>query len=259
MKISVENLGKRFNREWIFKKLTYDFVPGVYAVTGPNGSGKSSFLRIFSGELPATEGNVYYAGKKIKDIKKEELAKQRAVMSQQPELSFPLTVEEVVMMGRYPHFDFNPNKKDEAICEEVMNRMELQPFRERNYLTLSGGEKQRVQYARVLAQIWEKPTNGCRYLFLDEPLNNLDINYQQQFLKIAKEFIGKETVIIAVMHDLNLAIQFADKLFFFKEGSLAAQGAPEIVLTEELIKNIFNVEARIIQNQVSNTPLLLFQ
>lgn len=258
--LRTESIYYRVGNKIILDNVNVEFLPGEFnMILGPNGSGKSSFLRIFSGELPATEGNVYFDGKKISDIKKEELAKQRAVMSQQPELSFPLTVEEVVMMGRYPHFDFNPNKKDEAICEEVMNRMELQSFKERNYLTLSGGEKQRVQYARVLAQIWEKPARGCRYLFLDEPLNNLDINYQQQFLKIAKEFIGKETVIIAVMHDLNLAIQFADKLFFFKEGSLVAQGSPGTVLTEDLIKRIFNVEARIIPNPASNSPLLVFQ
>ena len=258
--LKTENIYYRVGKKIILDNVNVEFLPGEFnMILGPNGSGKSSFLRIFSGELPATDGTVYYEGKKISDVKKEQLAKQRAVMSQQPELSFPLTVEEVVMMGRYPHFNFNPNKKDETICEEVMNRMELQTFKERNYLTLSGGEKQRVQYARVLAQIWEKPTQGCRYLFLDEPLNNLDINYQQQFLKIAKEFLGKDTILIAVMHDLNLAIQYADKLFFFKERSLIAQGSPNTILTEELVKKIFNIEAKVIKNPVSNTPLLVFQ
>ena len=111
------------------------------------------------------------------------------------------------MMGRYPHFHFNPGNKDEQACDEVMTRMNLQSFRERNYLTLSGGEKQRVQFARVLAQIWEKPVNEPRYLFLDEPLTSLDINYQQEFLQIAREFAFSNTVLIAVMHDINLAIQ----------------------------------------------------
>lgn len=179
-------------------------------------------------------------------------------MSQQPELSFPLMVEEVVMMGRYPHFPFNPTKNDLNICNQVMERMNLEPFKERNYLTLSGGEKQRVQYARVLAQIWEKPTKGFRYLFLDEPLNSLDINYQQEFLQVAKEFANDNTVLVAVMHDINLAIQFADKLFFFKEGALKANGKPNDILSSALIKNVFDVNATLIKNPITNNPLVIF-
>jgi len=189
-----------------------EFHPGEFnMILGPNGSGKSTFLKIFSGEIHANEGNVFYAEKQIRTIKTDELAKYRAVMSQQPELSFPLTVDEVVMMGRYPHFNFNPNKKDESICGEVMERMNLRSFSDRNYLTLSGGEKQRVQFARVLAQVWEQPQAGYRYLFLDEPLASLDIKYQQEFLQVAREFVKTGTVLIAVLHDINLAIQYADR------------------------------------------------
>jgi iron complex transport system ATP-binding protein len=259
--LRTEHIYYRVGKKIILDNINIDFLPGEFnMILGPNGSGKSSFLRIFSGELPATEGTVFYEGKKISQVKKEELAKHRAVMSQQPELSFPLTVEEVVMMGRYPHFNFNPGKKDMDICEEVISRMELRSFKERNYLTLSGGEKQRVQYARVLAQIWEKPAQGgCRYLFLDEPLTSLDINYQQEFLKVAREFMGADTVLIAVMHDINLAVQYADRLFFLKEGGLVAQGTPAAILTEELIKKVFNVATAIINNPVTNTPLIIFK
>jgi iron complex transport system ATP-binding protein len=227
-------------------------------ILGPNGSGKSTFLKIFSGELNGYRGNIFYRDKKIQTIKKAVLARERAVMSQQPELSFPLTVEEVVMMGRYPHFTFNPNKKDQDICNEVMERMNLTSFKERNYLTLSGGEKQRVQYARVLAQIWEKPTKGYRYLFLDEPLTSLDINYQQEFLQIAREFTTAGTVLVAVIHDINLAIQYADKLFFLKEGQLVSHGSPKDIVHEALIKEVFNVETSIINNPVTNNPLVVY-
>ena len=250
------SIGKKL----ILSDINVEFHPGEFnMILGPNGSGKSSFLKIFSGEVNHFEGTVLYANRKIRDIKKEELAKTRAVMSQQPELNFPLMVDEVVMMGRYPHFSFNPNKKDVAICDEVMERMNLQAFRDRNYLTLSGGEKQRVQYARVLAQIWEKPTNGCRYLFLDEPLTSLDINYQQEFLQIAREFTRNDTVLIAVMHDINLAIQFADKLFFLKEGELVAQGKPIDILSEAFIEKVFDVQTAIINNPVTNSPLVVYK
>ena len=179
-------------------------------------------------------------------------------MSQQPELSFPLTVEEVVMMGRYPHFAFNPGKKDDSICNEVIERMNLQSFKERNYLTLSGGEKQRVQFARVLAQIWEQPANGLRYLFLDEPLTSLDINYQQEFLQIARKFTLADTVLVAVIHDINLAIQFADKLFFLKDGEVAAQGNPSVILNEALLEMVFGVKTTIIKNPVTGSPLVIY-
>lgn len=246
-------------KKQILKGISIDFVPGEFTmILGPNGSGKSSFLKIFSGEINKFNGTVLYNGKTIQSIAKEDLAKYRAVMSQQPELSFPLTVEEVVMIGRYPHFTFNPDKKDILICDEVIARMNLQSFKARNYITLSGGEKQRVQYARVLAQIWEKPTNGCRYLFLDEPLNNLDINYQQEFLQIAKIFKNENTVLVAVMHDINLAIQHADKLVFLKEGELVAKGNTKEILNEYLIEKVFNIKTTIINNPVTNNPLLIF-
>src|SRR5258705_1209591 len=144
--LRTENISYSIGKKSILSGVSVEFHPGEFnMILGPNGSGKSTFLKILSGELNGYLGNVFYRDKKIVSIKKEELAKQRAVMSQQPELSFPLMVDEVVMMGRYPHFVFNPGKKDEMICNEVMERMNLQSFRERNYLTLSGGEKQRVQ------------------------------------------------------------------------------------------------------------------
>ena len=179
-------------------------------------------------------------------------------MSQQPELGFPLTVSEVVMMGRYPHFTFNPGKKDQGICDEVIMRMQIEDLKERNYLTLSGGEKQRVQFARVLAQIWEMPSQGHRYLFLDEPLTNLDINYQQEFLSIARSLTKTDTILVAVMHDINLAVQYADKLLFLKEGELVEYGKPLEMLSEQLIKNVFNVDTKIITNPVSGLPLMVY-
>ncbi len=257
--LRTENISYSIGKKQILKNISLEFIPGEFnMILGPNGSGKSTFLKIFSGEINDYDGNVFYGDKKIGSIKKEELARKRAVMSQQPELNFPLSVEEVIMMGRYPHFAFNPGKKDEDICNEVMNRMNLRSFKERNYLTLSGGEKQRVQFARVLAQVWEKPGSVTRHLFLDEPLASLDINYQQEFLQIARSFLGPDTIITAVIHDINLAIQYADKLFFFKEGELAALGKPSSILSEKLIEDIFRVKVTIISNPLSGSPLVVY-
>ncbi|HUR11375.1 MAG TPA: heme ABC transporter ATP-binding protein [Flavitalea sp.] len=257
--LKTENITYTIGKKNIVNNVSAEFLPGeLNMILGPNGSGKSTFLKIFCGELKGYQGTVLYNDENITKHRKEELAQYRAVMSQQPELTFPLLVEEVVMMGRYPHFSFNPAKKDETICNEVLERMDLLSFRERNYLTLSGGEKQRVQFARVLAQIWEKPAKGSRYLFLDEPLNNLDINYQQEFLQIAKQFTTGDTVLVAIMHDINLAIQYADKLFFLKEGSIVQCGRPKDIVKADVIREVFKVSATIINNPVTNDPLVLF-
>lgn len=257
--LRTENIAYSVGKKQILKGISLDFAPGEFVmILGPNGSGKSTFLKIFSGEISRFQGNVWYNGTPIGGLSKEALAKRRAVMSQQTELSFPLNVEEVVMMGRYPHFTFSPNKKDFAICDEVLTRTNLQDFRERNYTTLSGGEKQRVQYARVLAQIWEKPEEGHRYLFLDEPLNNLDISYQQDFLQMASVLRNDSTVLIAVMHDLNLAIHYADKLVFFKDGQIAGYGTPQELVTTSLIEHVFNVRTEVVENPVTGEPLVIY-
>jgi len=257
--LRTENISYSIGKKQILKNVNASFQPGEFnMILGPNGSGKSSFLKIFSGEINKFDGSVFYDDKKIKEIKNEELAKKRAVMSQQAELSFPLLVEEVVMMGRYPHFTFNPNKRDVTICNEVIEQMNLADFKTRNYLTLSGGEKQRVQYARVLAQVWEKPTDGYRYLFLDEPLNSLDISYQHEFLQAAVELIKDQTVLIAVMHDINLAAHYADNLFFLKEGEMVVHGSPKDILTENILEKVFNVKTKVIENPVTGKPLVIY-
>jgi len=257
--LRTENISFSVGKKQILKNVSASFLPGEFnMILGPNGSGKSSFLKIFSGEINRFQGTVLYENKKIKELRKEELAKKRAVMSQQADLGFPLLVEEVVMMGRYPHFTFNPNKKDVTICNEVIERMNLVEFKERNYLTLSGGEKQRVQFARVLAQVWEKPADGYRYLFLDEPLNSLDISYQHEFLQAAVELIKDHTVLIAVMHDINLAAHYADNLFFLKEGEMTVHGRPKDILTENIIEKVFNVKTKVIENPVTGKPLVIY-
>lgn len=263
--LSVSSVSYSIGHKRILHNISATFRQGEFnMILGQNGSGKSSFLRLFSGEIGHYSGTVLYGNKNIRELRTEHLARVRAVMSQQPVLSFPLTVEEVVMMGRYPHFNFSPQKTDIAVCDEVISKMNLGAFRQRNYLTLSGGEKQRVHFARVLAQVWPdeagRQDDRTRYLFLDEPLASLDIAYQQEFLQIARSFRSAgNTVLIAVIHDLNLASQYGDRLFFLKEGELAASGKPADILSEELIEKVFGVRTAVITNPVDGSRLVVYR
>ena len=257
--LSVKNLHYHIGSKSIIDNITIDFRPGtLYVIVGPNGSGKSTFLKIFSGEIKPQRGEVLYDTIDIFHIQKKEIARRRAVMSQQPELHFPLTVSEVVMMGRYPHFNYKPSRQDENICDEMISLMGIRGFEERDYLTLSGGEKQRVQFARVLAQIYEAPAVGNRYLFLDEPIASLDIHYQHEFLKIVQTFKKVNTIIVAVLHDLNLSVQYADEMIFMKAGRIVKHGITSQVLSKELVQDVFDIPVNIIDNPVYNRPLLVF-
>ena len=238
--LSIKNVHYNIGSKQILNGIDIDFKPGLFhAIVGPNGSGKSTFLKVFSGELKAKQGEVLYDNENIFHLDKTTVARCRSVMSQQPELHFPLSVAEIVMMGRYPHFNYKPSAQDKSICNEVIRELEIAPFLDRDYLTLSGGEKQRVQFARALAQIWERPKKGSRYLYLDEPINNLDIHYQHQFLQLAKSFTNETTVTIAVLHDINLAIQYADTISFMKDGKLICSGPPKEIISAELIQQCF--------------------
>jgi len=257
--LKLNNISFSVGRKRILHDISVSFEPGkIHMILGPNGSGKSSLLKIFSGENKNYTGDIVYENKNIRHIETLELAKKRAVLSQQPHLQFPLSVQEVIMMGRYPHFNFIPSTADQQICHEVINSLKLEGFNERDYLTLSGGEKQRVQYARVLAQIWNTPTEGFRYLFLDEPLNSLDIKYQQDFLQLAKSFMDNKTVVVIIIHDINLAIKYGDVLHFMKNGRLVSSGKTSDVLSTELIHQVFDINSEII-NSPSGKPLVIYE
>jgi iron complex transport system ATP-binding protein len=257
--IKAEQIKYSIGQKNILKNISIQFLPGTCnLIIGPNGSGKSTLIKLLSGELENYDGRIMYNNSDIKTYTKQGLAATRAVLSQQTELSFPMTVEEVVMLGRNPHFEFNPTRKDTDKVQEVIALLDLTSFIHRNYQTLSGGEKQRVHYARVLAQIWDQPKGEHRYLFLDEPLNNLDLYYQQSFLSIAISLLNETTTLIGVVHDINIAMRYADELFFLKEGELIKNGAPEKIVDAILIKEVFNVDTQIITHPSSRKPIVIF-
>lgn len=257
--LKVQNVHYNIGLKKILNGISIDFAPGLFhVILGPNGSGKSTFLKVFSGEIKPAKGSVFYDVKDIFSISKIAVAQKRSVMSQQADLQFPLFAGEIVMMGRYPHFNYKPAANDYAICNTVIDQMQLKDFLDRDFLTLSGGEKQRVQFGRALAQIWEVPKDGCRYLFLDEPVNNLDIHYQHQFLQLAKTFTTRNTVTIAILHDINLAIEYADTISFLKAGNLVSHGLPADIITAEMINDVFNIPVKIIEHPSTKNPLIVY-
>jgi iron complex transport system ATP-binding protein len=257
--LKVENVQYHAGKKEILRGISADFAPGLFhVIVGPNGSGKSTFLKVFSGELKPQQGNVLYNDEDVFHLHKTAVAKRRAVMSQQPELYFPLSVGEIVMMGRYPHFTFKPSKKDEQICREAMAKTDVEEFTDRDYLTLSGGEKQRVQFARVLAQIWETGEGEKKFLFLDEAVSHLDLKHQQQILRIAKDLCRQEVTVIAILHDINHALAYADRILFMKNGTISYEILSGSELTPAIIKDVFDINARIIYPEDHRKPVVVF-
>jgi iron complex transport system ATP-binding protein len=227
-------------------------------IIGPNGAGKSTLIKLVCKQLKPTTGYIKLGEMDLSAIQIEQLATIRAVLSQNSELAFPLTAKEVVMMGRYPHFKNQPTLNDYKAVEEAMRFFDVWSFTDRNYLTLSGGEKQRVQFARVLAQIWYS-SESPRYLVLDEPLTFLDIHYQIQLMKQLKTLLaGGNLMVIGVLHDLNLAARFADSILLLNQGKVIANGLPENVLNKENIKAAFQLDTEIVRSEKTNSMHLLF-
>ena len=258
----------------LIEDISVSFAPGkLHLIIGPNGAGKSTLIKVLARLLRPQTGAVEYEGSNVRDAREADLAKHRAVLSQAIEVAFPLSVREVVMMGRYPHFGGRPGSLDDEIVDEVMAHFEVTEFTGRDYQTLSGGERQRVNFARVLAQLWrngkaDRSHNGssapqvlgtpaaspakmtCRYLFLDEPLTFLDIRHQIDFMKKVREFSNAPDVVtVGVVHDLNLAARFADQLVLLNHGRLVAEGSPADVLTADLISDAFGVRPSFVSTQ----------
>ncbi len=242
--IRIDNITFKIGSKTILNDISVSFEPGkLNLILGPNGAGKSTLVKVICNQLKPQQGSVSYEKINIKNTSVSELAKSRAVLSQNTELAFPLKVREVVMMGRYPHFQVSPKEKDKTACDEAMQFFDVDGMADRDYLTLSGGEKQRVHFARVVSQIWYPTEKGCRYLILDEPLTFLDVHYQFHFMhKLQKLLKQKDLVIVGVVHDLNLAAKFADHLVLLTNGELLAAGKKKEVLTKKNMKTAYRLE-----------------
>lgn len=229
--------------------------PGeVLVVVGANGAGKSTLLRCLAGELTPTRGEVRLNGQSLVQWPLRELARRRAVLPQSSPLNFPFTVLEVALMGRIPHG--GPATRDVPAAMEALTLAEVAHLAGRRYTTLSGGERQRVQLARILTQLWE-PAREPRYLLLDEPTASLDLAHQHTTLALARHWSTRGTGVLVILHDLNLAAQYADRVAVLQHGRLLAVDHPRAVLEPVLIEQAFGLPVQVIPHPVLDCPLIV--
>jgi len=217
----------------------------MLVLAGPNAAGKSTLLRVLAGELHPDPGEVTCLGEKLGGWSPDALARRRAVLPQASPLSFPFRVEEVIAMGRYPHSDRGSGSRFPAeVAREVMGAMRIGYLSHRRYTDLSGGERRRVQLARVLAQLWHG--REPRFLLLDEHTANLDLSHQHSSFQLLRRLLDRNIGILAIVHDLGLAARYADRLAVLDRGRLRQVDSPRRVLSGGLVSEVFGVQVNLV-------------
>lgn len=253
--IEIKQAGKQYGDITALREVDWSVQEGEWwGIIGPNGSGKSTLLQLLSGVESATTGEVMIHGKSSATYNRKLLSRMMAVLQQDglPPVHYP--VREVLEMGRFPYQDWfgrDQGGDTEALIAGIMDKLQLHEFAERPLDELSGGQRQRVALGKVMAQ---QP----QILLLDEPTTYLDIRYQHQFMELVAKWREEEGItVIAVLHDLNLAAQFCDKLLVLRDGAAVGMGTPEEILTEDTIRFVYEVEPVIVPHPVSGIPQVL--
>ena len=243
--LTATNLTIRIGQSAILSAVDFQARAGaITAIVGPNGSGKTTLLRALTGEI-AAEGEISLNGTRLAGTRPARLAAIRAVLPQATPLAFPFLVGEVVRLG----LTAGLSAHDPNVAAQALAAVGLTGFANRFYQQLSGGEQQRVQLARVMAQVWVPlGPDGPRWLFLDEPVASLDIGHQLMVMNIARGYADAGGGVVAVMHDLNLTAMFADSVALLSEGRILGTGKPADILTDTLLSRAYRCTLRV------NTP-----
>ncbi|THF49703.1 ABC transporter ATP-binding protein [Allorhizobium terrae] len=252
MSIRADNLVWKIGSKTIVNDVSLIVSPGeMLGLLGPNGSGKTSLLRLLAGLKRPLSGQVTLDGQNIDKIRRRTIAQRVALIEQHATTNANIKVVDVVKLGRFPHRSMFSGwtGEDDAAVNDALARTELTAKRNDSWQSLSGGEKQRAHLARALAQ-------SPKELILDEPTNHLDVHHQVSLLRLVSEL--PVTSIIA-LHDLNHAAMFCDRLLVMQAGKVVAFGTPEDVLTRELLRDVFCVDAHVTRSPYHGKPLVHFE
>lgn len=245
VKLQVKNLRFSIDKEEILKDVSLDIKKGSFVgIIGPNGSGKSTLLKNLYRLYRPSSGSIVLDDRALDQMKDKECAKKIAVLAQESSTHFDFTVEQIVKMGRYPYKTIfeDYSKDDLQMVKDMLRKVGLEKHIHRSFSQLSGGEKQRTLIARALVQ-------NTDFLILDEPTNHLDIGYQIQLMDLVKTL---DITIVSAIHDINLAAMYCDYLIVMKDGEIMKMGTVEEVLTAQILKEIFGVNAYIGVNPINN-------
>ena len=255
--LRAEGLTIRRGRRTILRDVDARIDPGrVVAILGANGAGKSTLLRALSGDLQPELGRVELDGRPLADWPRLELARRRATTGPSMTVNFPFFVRELVALGRHPHA---PDPRWDARCvDEALALAGAEVFAERRYNTLSTGERQRVQVARALAQIWAPEGAAPRWLLLDEPTANLDLSHSTVLLERLRELCSRGIGLAIIVHDINLALRFADEVILLAEGGILFHGPPPRFFDQpELLRRGFGLDADVLPHPRGGWPVVL--
>nr|WP_200800254.1 heme ABC transporter ATP-binding protein [Jatrophihabitans endophyticus] len=243
--MSARGLGLRIGGSWLLRDVDLDLVAGeVLVVVGPNGAGKSTLLALLAGDQSPTAGTVTLGDAPARGTHPTWLARRRAVLTQRPELAFPFTAATVVGMGRAPWAGTDAEDEDAEAVAEALATADVEQFAQRRYPTLSGGEQARVSFARVVAQ-------RTGVLLLDEPTAALDLLHQEQLMASARRHAEGGRAVLVVLHDLQLAAAYADRIAVLAGGALLAVGTPAQVLDQDLLEGAYGLPIEVLTHPVT--------
>lgn len=236
--IKISGLSYRVNGKTIVDEVSFEVKRNEFlCIVGPNGAGKSTLLRLLARIINPTGGRIQFDGKDILEHEARELYRKISFLPQTSYFDFPLSVLEVVLTGRYPYLGIFESESEEDIrrAEDCLSLVDMEGFSRRKVTTLSGGEQQRASIARVLAQ-------GTDFIFLDEPSSHLDIHHKFALMELLRSLAQEGKGVVAVLHDLDLASRFCDRILVLENGRVSALGEPSQTLSEELLSSVFKVK-----------------